>query len=74
MASTPKQFHVQADGSVVCPHRDLSVCADCAGDDRLVEVSGAYFYEPDPDARAELRAMLADIDAEYPARHLEIVR
>lgn len=54
-------FHEQADGSLVCPHRDLSVCPPCAASDpAIVDVVGAHFYIPDPDDRA---AMAAELDA-----------
>ena len=49
--STPRRpkGHTQADGSFVCPHRDLSCCAAClAADERLIEVYGQVFYVKDP--------------------------
>lgn len=49
------RYHEQADGSVVCRHRDVSVCPAClAADECLVDVMGAVFYVPDPVERAEL--------------------
>lgn len=57
-APAPRYRH-NADGSVVCPHRDLSVCAVCAAaDPTLVDVYGAHFEVPDP---AERDALLADL-------------
>jgi hypothetical protein len=41
------KYRTQADGSVVCPHRDLSVCPPClAADPNLVDVVGAVFLIP----------------------------
>lgn len=55
-------YRSNADGSAVCPHRDLSVCPKClAADDRLVDVVGAVFLIPDP---AERAAILADLAAD----------
>lgn len=53
-------FRTQADGTAVCPHRDLSVCPPCATDPAIVEVAGAHYHLPDPADRAALVAMLAD--------------
>lgn len=41
-------FHEQADGSLVCPHRDLSTCEECfAATPNLVDVySKVYRWEP----------------------------
>lgn len=45
---------LNADGTAVCPHRDLSVCDACAKDPRFVEVAGAHYFIPDPQERAAL--------------------
>jgi len=50
-----------ADGSVVCAHRDLSCCERClAADEQLVDVYGAVYRVPDPAERAALLAELAE--------------
>lgn len=38
-------FHEQADGSLVCRHRDTCVCPKCAAeyDDELTEVFGVHY-------------------------------
>lgn len=55
-------FRTNADGSLVCPHRDLSCCPACAAaDERIVDVVGAHFLVPDPAERASLLASLAAI-------------
>lgn len=59
-ATTVIRFRSNADGTAVCPHRDLSVCTECASHPEIVEVSGAHFHIADPAERAELAAMLAD--------------
>jgi len=46
------------DGSAVCAHRDLSVCAECATDERYVEVAGAHYWVPDASEREVLRSEL----------------
>lgn len=43
----PAYWRTDADGSLVCPHRDLSVCSDCATLPGVTEVAGAHFYDPD---------------------------
>jgi hypothetical protein len=56
-------YRSNADGTAVCPHRDLSVCPHCATDPTLVEVAGAHYHLPDPADRAALQAeMLAEAD------------
>lgn len=63
MAST---YRNNADGSAVCPHRDLTCCAECvASDPALVDVAGAYFHVPDPHERLVL-AVVADADPGLP--------
>lgn len=70
-----RTYHVQADGTAVCPHRDLSVCGGCATDENLVEVAGVHYFVEDPSERDDLRAVLAEIDDEYRGeRHLQVVR
>jgi hypothetical protein len=52
-------FHQQADGSLVCPHRDLSVCRACmAADPNLLDIVGAVFLVPLGEVRD---AFLADV-------------
>lgn len=51
---------LNADGTAVCPHRDLSVCSHCATDARYIEVAGAHYFIPDPGERA---AIMAELEA-----------
>lgn len=46
-------------GSVVCPHRDLSVCRDCAADyaDNVVNVFGKDYWAVDAADLADLRKL-----------------
>lgn len=39
-------WRTNADGSLVCPHRELSVCPDCAAHPDVIEVEGAHFHDP----------------------------
>lgn len=39
----PWTWTTNADGSLVCPHRDLSVCPSCAELPQVVEAAGAHF-------------------------------
>lgn len=43
----PSTWRTNADGSLVCPHRDLSVCAECARHPEVIEVYGAHYWDPD---------------------------
>jgi hypothetical protein len=52
-------IRTNADGSAVCPHRDLSVCPSCADNLAMVEVAGVHYFIPDPAERAELAEALA---------------
>lgn len=55
------KYRTNADGTAVCPHRDLSVCDPCAAaDPMLVEVLGAHFHARDEAERDEFLAILAD--------------
>ena len=58
VAISIREIRHNADGSAVCPHRDLSVCADCASWEAMVEVAGVHYFVPDADERAELMDML----------------
>jgi hypothetical protein len=52
--------HIQADGSFVCPHRDVSCCPGClSADERLVDVYGQVFYIPSASEREELARDMA---------------
>lgn len=51
-------FRTNADGSAVCPHRDLTCCPRCAALPEVVEVAGAHYFVADPVERAALRALL----------------
>ena len=56
-----RKFHEQADGSLVCEHRDVTCCGDCidACED-VVDVYGAAFH-----LTAGERAEFAAIRSEY---------
>ena len=48
---------VNKDGSVVCKHRDVSCCRECAArHDSVIVVGGLEMFEPDPDERKALSA------------------
>lgn len=62
--STAPKFRSNADGTAVCAHRDLTVCADCATDETIVEVFGAFYHLPDPADREALAEDMAICKAE----------
>ena len=42
------------EGNIVCPHRDLSCCRECANaHDEIVEVYGVHYWITDPAERAQ---------------------
>lgn len=43
----PAWWRTNADGSLVCPHRDLSVCLACSTLPGVTEVAGAHYWDPD---------------------------
>ena len=56
------KYRHNADGSVVCQHRDISCCPAClAADPNLMNVVGAVF-EVTPEERAELETILNQED------------
>lgn len=57
ITTIPVGWHEASDGTLSCPHRDLSVCTECAARPEAVEVAGAYFWIPDPADREALAAI-----------------
>lgn len=56
----PAGFHEQADRTLVCPHRDLSVCGACAASSpAIMEGMGAHYWVPNAGDRTELRAVIS---------------
>ena len=59
----PRGFRAGHDGSLACPHRDVSCCEGCASAyPEIVDVMGAHFWISDPNERAALSDAL-DRDA-----------
>lgn len=57
----PPLFKESADTTLVCPHRDLSVCDFCAGRYiEIVEVVGAHYWVSHPDERDQLLGIIRD--------------
>lgn len=57
----PAHWNEQADGTLVCPHRSLSVCPDCFDAyDEVVDVWGVAYWIADPADRAEIIGRNAD--------------
>jgi hypothetical protein len=57
-----KLFHIQADGSLVCNHRDVSVCRECAKLPNVRDIHGAHFLMTDEEwlvLQAELVAFMS---------------
>lgn len=47
------QFDTNADGTLVCIHRDLTCCSACAdAHEEVTEVFGAHYWIADPAERA----------------------
>ena len=46
MSTHPVTWRTNADGSLACPHRDLSVCPTCAEHPEVAEVVGAHYWDP----------------------------
>lgn len=42
------------DGSLVCPHRDLTVCPRCAEHPDVIDVVGAHYLDTDGTIREAL--------------------
>jgi hypothetical protein len=42
----PKGWREGFDQSLACPHRDVSVCEECASRPEVVEVIGAHYWDP----------------------------
>lgn len=64
----PRGFHEQADGTIVCPHRNTSCCPAClAAHEPLVDVYGAIYWVPDPIERAEYDGSLTFSPEEIPS-------
>lgn len=51
-------FRTNADGSLVCQHRDLSCCPVCSDRPEIVDVYGHHYFVPDPVERAALRLLV----------------
>lgn len=57
-------FRSQADGSLVCPHRDLFVCPACLTvSETLVDVFGQTYYIPDPAERTILATEMEEVES-----------
>ena len=56
MSKMPRGFHTNTyEENLVCPHRDISCCRDCAtAHEEIVEVYGIHYWITDPAERAEL--------------------
>jgi len=53
----PRGFRKGHDGSLACPHRDISCCGECAkAHEEIVDVVGCHFWVPNPADRAQLLA------------------
>lgn len=57
--TNPAEWNTNADGSLACPHRDLSVCPSCATHPEVADVVGAHYHDPDGTIAADLAEVLA---------------
>lgn len=67
MSTSHRTYRTNADGSAVCPHRDLSVCAECvAADPDLIDCVGVHFHVPGfGRILADFRTMVEDFGGGY---------
>lgn len=66
----PAGFHRQADDTLMCPHRDITCCQECADAHReIVEVVGVHYW-----VRTEIEALelFAELEGSVPATPAEI--
>ena len=63
-AALPGTWSTNANGSLACPHRDVSVCPACAAHPEVTEVAGAHFYDPTGDIAEGLEVPGANITGE----------
>lgn len=60
----PRGFRRDHDDSVICPHRDLSCCDECASKhEEIIEVVGRHYWVADKKERDELLKCEADYRA-----------
>ncbi len=65
MRQPPTGWKPGAMGSIVCPHRDLSVCSACASAyPEVVNVYEEFYWIADETERAELQLSITDLAAE----------
>lgn len=57
MTTMPRGWREGHGGDVACPHRDCSVCRECARRAEVVEVYGQHFWIPDPAERIAMARM-----------------
>lgn len=59
----PSDWREGHDGSLACPHRDVSVCPSCASTHaEAVEVAGVHFWVGSAAERRLLRQQIAEIE------------
>jgi hypothetical protein len=60
MSATPEPlfWRTNADGSLACPHRDLSVCPLCAAHPDVYDIAGAHYHLTTAEAAIVLEGLL----------------
>jgi hypothetical protein len=62
-ATNGRTFRENADDSLVCAHRDLSVCDECeAQTTELTECYGNYYWDPNGELMMALQSDLTEDD------------
>lgn len=60
MKKLPRNFRYDHDDSLICPHREVSCCDECAeAHEEIIEVYGRHYWEPDKQERDKLLAEMA---------------
>lgn len=64
-ARAPRSFHVNKDESLICRHRETSVCGDCAKANReILEVYGNHYWMASEAEYAELASKMMEKEPE----------
>lgn len=56
----PKGFRTGHDGSLACPHRDVSCCAVCSKRAEIVEIYSRHFWVSSPAERSVLLDLMKE--------------
>lgn len=60
MATLPQGWREGHEGEAICPHRDMSVCRECATRPEIVDVYGKHYWIDDAEERDALQREMAE--------------